>query len=644
MGRGAPTATADSNMVVDSVETPDMDEWSVLKESRGMITRPRFLRFNCGNIEGRALPRVVTWTLTAEPLPKTPQLLPSHPISILLKRRPNLFPIVTPINVKAFRSYLEKHPNRAFCESVCDGLENGFWPWAKVDVEGYPLTHDELREPERDIEKRQFIRDQRDLEISKGRFSRSFGRELLPGMYSMLTFAVPKEGSKKFRLVTDQSAGRFPVNGMQTPHEHAFPMDNMVQLGERLLRAHSQLRPGEHLVLFKSDVSEAYRLIPMSPVWQTKQINTVDGERYVDHNNVFGGRRSGDTFITFMSLVLWAAETVWHIPGLCNYIDDVFTVVNSRQWRRYEPYNTVYPEFQTRLLESWDAIGIPHKREKQLFGTSLTIIGIHVDAENLTLSLAPERRADLLSELDRFIVRKKKGEQQKRFTLRAFLQLAGWLSWAFNVYPYLRPCLCNIYFKIGPLKRKDALVYTNRAISRELEWAEKHIQNESYGTMFLEELQWTLDSADFTIFCDASATGLGFWYPRLNEGFTAHSPPNIPTNIYFGEGLCVAAALNDVCQRRSNCRVVVYTDNEASFRIFSSFHADPEYNPILLFSAELMMKYKLKVRVVWTSGKKNRVADALSHHNHDRAVSFAPGLVIHDFTPTYDAWATSAHA
>ncbi|KAF7768619.1 hypothetical protein Agabi119p4_7862 [Agaricus bisporus var. burnettii] len=642
MGRGAPIEIADSNIPVESVETPGMDEMSVLRESQGMITRPRFLRFNCWNIEGKSLPRVVTWTLSAEPLPKTPILSPSHPISILLKQHPNLFPIVTPINVKAFRSYLERHPNRAFCESVCEGLEKGFWPWAKVDVEGYPLTHDEVREPEKELEKREFIRRQRDLEISKGRFSRSFGKKLLPGMYSMPTFAVPKEGSAKFRLVTDQSAGKFPVNGMQTPHEHAFPMDNMTQLGDRILRAHNQLQSGEHLVLFKSDVAEAYRLIPMSPVWQTRQINTVDGERFVDHNNVFGGKRSGDTFIAFMSLVLWAAETVWHIPGLCNYIDDVFTAVSSRQWRKYEPYNTVYPEFQTRLLECWDAIGIPHKKEKQLFGSSLTIIGIHVDAKNLTLSLAPERRADLLEELDRFIVRKKKGEQQKRFTLRSFLQLAGWLSWSFNVYPYLRPCLCNIYHKIGGLKRKDALVYTNRAISRELEWAERHIQNANYGTMFLEELQWPLDSADYTIFCDASGTGLGFWYPELNIGYTAYSPPNIPRNIYFGEGLCIAAALDDVRKRRSNCRVVVYTDNEASFRIFSSFHAVPEYNPILLFSAGLMMKYKLRVRVVWMPGKKNRVADALSRHNRDRAVSFAPGLLIHDFTPPYDAWAASA--
>lgn len=305
-------------------------------------------------------------------------------------------------------------------------------------------------------------------------------------------------------------------------------MDNMVQLGERVLRAHSQLRPGERLILFKSDVSEAYRLIPMHPIWQTRQINTVDGERYVDHNNVFGGKRSGDTFIAFMSLVLWIAEFEWSINGLCNYIDDVFSAVNSLYWKRYAPYDEIYPENQTRLLECWDALGVPHKKEKQLFGTKLTIIGIYVDVDNLSLSLAPERRQDLLDELDHFIIRKKKGEQQKKFPLRAYLQLAGWLTWSFNVYPFLRPCLNNLYHKIAPLKQKEGLVHMNRAISHDLEWAEGHIRDSLNGILFLRKFQWELGSADLTIFCDASMTGLGFWYPSEHEGYSGDLPANIP--------------------------------------------------------------------------------------------------------------------
>lgn len=605
------------------------------------MVRPRFLRYNCWDLDRKPAPRVVTWSLTAEPLPQPPTLPANHFLSLLVNQRRDLFKIITPINVSSFRSSLITHPNRLFCESVCKALEEGFWPWASVSLDGFPDTHDEAREPPKEVAKRTFIREQKDIEIEKSRFSPSFGRHLLRGMYAMPTFAVPKAGSSKFRLVTDQSAGPFAVNHFQQSHDLAFPMDNMVQFGERILRAHNQLRPGEQLILYKSDISEAYRLIPMHPIWQTKQINTVDGERYVDRNNVFGGKRSGDSFIAFMSLVLWIAESQWSINGLCNYIDDVFNAVDNTRWKRYEPYQTDFPEGQARLLECWDTLGIPHKKEKQLFGTTLTIIGIHVDAQKLTLSLAPERREQLLEELDRFIVRKE-DQQRKRFPLRAFLQLAGWLSWSFNVYPYLRPCLSNLYHKIGPLKRKDALVYTNRAISSELEWAEQHIKDNANGVMFLRELQWSIDNADYTIFCDASKIGLGFWFPYWNEGYWSDVPPNIPKNIFFSEGLCIASALENIAQRATTRTVVIYTDNEASFKVFSSLHAIPSYNPILLFSTALIMKYYLRVRIAWTPGKKNRVADALSRHECDRAVSYAPGLRVRSFIPPYDAWGPSA--
>ncbi|XP_006458969.1 hypothetical protein AGABI2DRAFT_56200, partial [Agaricus bisporus var. bisporus H97] len=126
---------------------------------------------------------------------------------------------------------------------------------------------------------------------------------------------------------------------------------------------------------------------------------------------------------------------------------------------------------------------------------------------------------------------------------------------------------------------------------------------------------------------------LGFWYPELNEGYLADTPPNIPPNIFFSEGLCIASALGNVAERGSNFKVAIYTDNEASFQVFSSFHSIPSYNPILIYAADVMMKYNLQVRVVWTAGKRNRVADALSRHDRDRAVSYAPNLEIFPFTP-----------
>jgi hypothetical protein len=83
---------------------------------------------------------------------------------------------------------------------VVFGLEAGFWPWAYVEMEGYLDTHDEMRSASDETEKMKFMRNQIEIEIQKGRFSKSFGKNLLRGMYAVPTFAVLKEGSSKLHL------------------------------------------------------------------------------------------------------------------------------------------------------------------------------------------------------------------------------------------------------------------------------------------------------------------------------------------------------------------------------------------------------------------------------------------------------------
>jgi hypothetical protein len=137
-----------------------------------------------------------------------------------------------------------------------------------------------------------------------------------------------------------------------------------------------------------------------------------------------------------------------------------------------------------------------------------------------------------------------------------------------------------------------------------------------------------LGDADYKIFCDALGIGLGFWYPDLNKGFESHLPPNIPLGIYFSKGLCIISALYNAVKRGRGTKIAVFTDNEASFCTFSSLHAIATYNPLLIFSADLVIRADVQFRVVWTAGKKNTVADVLPCHECDRAVSHAPLLTI----------------
>ena len=68
----------------------------------------------------------------------------------------------------------------------------------------------------------------------------------------------------------------------------------------------------------------------------------------------------------------------------------------------YEPYGRSFPAGQTALLELWDDLGIPHKEKKQIFGSTLTIIGISVDADRLLLTLPSENKKELVDHLRDF--------------------------------------------------------------------------------------------------------------------------------------------------------------------------------------------------------------------------------------------------
>ena len=127
-----------------------------------------------------------------------------------------------------------------------------------------------------------------------------------------------------------------------------YPLDNMTHLGEMLLR-NKEMFPDEELILFKSDISDAYRNLPMHPLWQIKQINTIQGQRHVDRHNCFSGKGSGSLFIAFNSLVSWIGKNEYKIRNLGTYSDDSFGVELARNVTFYEPYNRLMPANQVTL-------------------------------------------------------------------------------------------------------------------------------------------------------------------------------------------------------------------------------------------------------------------------------------------------------
>jgi hypothetical protein len=357
-----------------------------------------------------------------------------------------------------------------------------------------------------------FTCEQRDTELALEHFSPAFGPDLLPGMTSIPISVVPKPHSDKLCLVVDQRSGDFSLNSFIPCENVAVPLDNLHDLGSCLLDVHAMHGMDTQLVVFKSDVSQAYRQIPLHFLWQLFQVVTIDRMRHVDQNNNFGNRGAGGLWGAFMGLVLWIAIFVKGIPDLFTYVDDTFLWEFSDNTLWYEPYHKFLPTKQAHLFLLWDELYIPHEEEKQISGTSLMIIGLDVDPNVMTITTPDQARCDLVTTIREFA---RPGQWRP---LRDFQKLAGWMNWALNAYPLLQPGLFSLYNKMSGKSHAHQLIWVSVSLCHELLWFADRVES-SEGVHILSLRGWGKNDADFNLFCNASLISMGFWFPARNVGF-----------------------------------------------------------------------------------------------------------------------------
>ena len=169
---------------------------------------------------------------------------------------PELFKIVTLINVPCFKELLVHHPNQPLVDSVVHGLTFSFWPFAHTQYGIYPTTVDNSGQPHKSPEQADFLHAQIQQESDAEHCSAPFGPYLLPGMYSTPILAVSRKG--ELHLCNHQSHGKFSLNSMiKCCDIVGVKLDGIQELIESL-----QLFRREHgnelLVIFKSYMKVAY--------------------------------------------------------------------------------------------------------------------------------------------------------------------------------------------------------------------------------------------------------------------------------------------------------------------------------------------------------------------------------------------------
>ena len=202
---------------------------------------------------------LVAWTESTLPLPSPPVNELSNLVALqTIQENSHLFKTVTPIDVDHLEHLLIPHPNRPLVLWMCHGFQEGFWPWTITEGVVCPLVVDNsfhLLSEESHIN---FTHEQHDVEVALECFSPAFGPELLPGMTSIPIGVVPKPHSDKLCLVVDQSSGDYSPNSLIPCELVAVPLDSLHDLGVSLINAHLIHGRDIALVVFKSDMSQAY--------------------------------------------------------------------------------------------------------------------------------------------------------------------------------------------------------------------------------------------------------------------------------------------------------------------------------------------------------------------------------------------------
>lgn len=438
-------------------------------------------------------------------------------------------------------------------------------------------------------------------------------------MHTSTIGVVPKPHSSKFRLIIDESAGEYSLNSYISSEDAHIRLDSMRDFGQSLVRFCRKHGRGPRR-LWKTDVSQAYRRLPMHFLWQIKHVLKIGEDFHVDRCNNFGGRASPKIWVLFMGLVIWIVVKIYEIHDIFLYIDDTWGFDDAENLQLYVPYQKLYPPKQVKLLLLFDALGIPHEEPKQLWGTpELVIIGFLVNVENLTITMPLEARRDLVSALRVFV----KPDSRSR-SLREWQRMLGWCNWALNSFSLLRPALQSSYEKLRGKIHPHGGIYLNKPTIQDLLWFADMVEALD-GVHILEAMEWEESEADAVAFCDSRLRALGFWDVGggliggevRHDGFFAYTPKATPSMfIYYYEAVAVLAALDWYSKWEvPPCHLLIFSDSFNVVDLFNSLSGDGPYNDILKMAVEILMETGISLRVLHVPGVENTEADAISREN-----------------------------
>ncbi|XP_033749212.1 uncharacterized protein LOC117333903 [Pecten maximus] len=325
----------------------------------------------------------------------------------------------TPIDIQELERDLALHPDRDFVSYLLTGLRSGF----HTGITSLPRNS---------IECANLLSARNQSDVVKELIGSELDKGFLIGPYHecpFVTYRINPIGiaeskySRKKRLIVDLSS---PHNNDDNPS-----LNDLINKDEFSLQyvtvddaINIIKRFGKGSYLCKTDISDAFKLIPIHPsLWPFHGIKW-DGLYYFYTRLVFGSRSSPKIFDCLSQAVCWIAVHRYNIPNILHLLDDFLTV---------DPPNFHQAtSTMEKLMCLFESLGIPIAQHKTV-GPSLCLeyLGVTLDCDLMQARLPGEKIFRICEILTEF-------KDKKCCTKRELLSLLGHLNFASRVIPHGR--------------------------------------------------------------------------------------------------------------------------------------------------------------------------------------------------------------
>jgi hypothetical protein len=417
---------------------------------------------------------------------------------------------------------------------------------------------------------------------------------------------VPKSNTGKFRVIHDLSFPKSQSVNSNIPRENsAVQYDSIDQV------VHLVQKFGQGCLMAKTDIEDAFRIIPIHPSDYYLLGFTWEGKFYYDKCLPMGASSSCKIFETFSTALQWVMENVYHVSGMSHILDDFFFVG--------PPDSVSCRNDLASFLFLCKSIGVPIKMEKtQAPTTSIVIYGIEVDSTKMECRLPLDKITKISDQLNSF-------KRRKKVTLRELQSLIGLLNFACSVVVPGRTFLRRLINLTCGITNPKFYIRLNKAARADLDTWALFISQFNGKSVFLDNVWVTSDH--LCLYTDASGV-LGFAAVLGSQWFACKWPLELEEHhICVKELFPIILALEVWSSHFQNRKVLFLSDNMAVVEAINKKSCrDTPLMRLLRRLVLVSLRFNVHFRAKHIPGKLNITADRLSRFKLQEAFQETPHL------------------